>query len=111
MSALVPVITAGDDIDLRVKVYDVDGNLLDVSSWTIYARILDAEGAALTDAIQQSSGSTGADWAHGVVRAIFPAAKTANITAGDAQLELQRTDSGHRTTAALIPLIVQVVPA
>lgn len=112
MTATVPTVTAGDDVRVTATLTK-DGASYDASGATIYAAITDAKGATTyVGATAQSSGTTGADWASGVVVCAFGASTTGALPYGRCYLEIQVAKGGVTTTWPLIQLWSQrgVIP-
>lgn len=101
--------TAGDDWRLGVTLWS-NGAAADVHLCTINAALRDANGYLVVASIAQSSGTTGASWASGVVVVAFPASATGALLRDcEYYLEIQVTDgSGLKTTWPWIPVLVHV---
>jgi hypothetical protein len=86
--------TAGDDWRLGVTLYD-GGAAFDASGASINAYVLDRDRERVLGPVAQSSNTTGADWATGVVVVAVAAALTEGVAAADdLVVELQVTKSG-----------------
>lgn len=100
---------AGDDWRLGVTLWE-NGAVFDASGATIKAALRDGNGFLALDAVAQSSSTTGATWASGVVVAAFPAATTAAVgREAEYYLELQVTTSGGlKKTWPWLPVLVTI---
>lgn len=88
----------GDDWTLNMTIKQ-NGAVYDASAGTIKAAVVHVANGVPSQEIAdtaQSSGTTGADWANGLIVVKFPAAATAAVTKTGQTLllELQVTDAG-----------------
>lgn len=87
-----------------------DGSAYNVSGATISAAVVSLNRKEPIQAIAataQSSGTTGANWANGVVVSKFPASATALVTTyGTLYLEIQVTLGGEKETWPRLPITV-----
>ena len=104
---MIPIITSGDDIQIKAILTTFDGAVADVSAATITAALQDTNGNQLIASTAQSSGTAGADWANGVVIVVFADTLTGSLEAGPAYLQIQVTISGTRTTWPLALVQIQ----
>jgi len=103
-----PIITASDDIVVTAYLSS-GGSDVNCSASTIKAALQNGKGSTLIAGTAQSSATTGAAWATGVVVVVFPRTITAGLCVGDAYLEIEETTSaGIRRTYPLVALEVQV---
>ncbi len=98
-------VTAGDDWLIGFTLWD-NGAVAVLTGATIAAAVRDRSGNAVIAAVTQSSATTGATWAGGVVIIAIPSASTDVLTGTEYFLEIQATMSGAKTTWPLIALAV-----
>lgn len=101
---------AGDDWRLGVNLWE-NGAVFDASGGTIKAALRDGNGFLVLDPVTQSSSTTGATWATGIVVVAFPAASTSAVAReAEYYLELQFTSTvgGLKKTWPWLPVLVSV---
>jgi predicted RecA/RadA family phage recombinase len=98
--------TAGDDWRLQVTLRD-NGTAKDLSTATVSAALVDLGDEVAIAETAQSSGTTGATWASGVVVVAFDDAATDSLAAGSYRLKVQAIIGGVKTTWPDIAITVQ----
>lgn len=85
---------AGDDWRLGVTLYD-NGSAFAMTGATVNAYVYDRNGMRIAGPVSQSSGTTGADWANGVLVVAIPAATSDDcLPADDLELRINVILSG-----------------
>ena len=104
----IPLIRSGYDAKIMVRVR-VDGTNENLTGATVEASLVDAtKTTELIVDTAQSSGTTGADWASGLVAVVFNAAATTALVAADvAYIELGITLSGTRLPCDSVPVRIE----
>lgn len=99
--------TSGDDWSLLFQLWD-GAAAKDVSGSTIKATLRNLAGdSVLASPVSQSSASTGAAWASGLVAIVIPAATTSALDGTEYLLEIQVTSAaGLITTWPWVPIDV-----
>lgn len=94
----IPTIITGDDVSLAVTLKK-NGATFNMSGATVKAALVASDhSVAYTEAVAQSSGTSGANWAASLVVVVLSAAATALLDyQGNALLEIQ-VDDGTKTT-------------
>lgn len=101
------MVSEGDDWCLGFTLWD-NGAVKDVSGGTIKAAVQGLNGQVIIESVTQSSATTGAAWATGIVVIIIDADDTDTILPSEYRLEIEYTSAaGKRTTWPLIPIEVQ----
>lgn len=93
----------GDAASVNVTIVDEAGSVVDVSSWTLAARV----GSVTTENIGAGT-VTDVDAANGVVNVALATALTSQLRPNVGyKLQLRRTDSGAESTLLSVDLIVK----
>lgn len=110
MPEAIPEFFTGDDWVVSTTLM-TDDQIEDVSSATsIDAAVVstdDDDSSLLVGPVSLSASEPGADWANGIVVAVFPSADTGIDRYGSAFIELQVTEGGYKTTWPRIKIRVK----
>lgn len=102
------ILTAGDPVYLRRTIYDA-GVALPLTGYTIRAAFQNGHGVQITAPVAQVTGTTGADWASGILAVSMTATEAAGLCRGDAYLEIELTSPGGLVRT--LPLVLCSVQA